>query len=113
MFLTTAFVAICLTAFGVAAARLLGDRGAARPDGWVLYVALMVAVFSPFWIPFVVLAYAAGRRAFTWQLVVAFAVVEGLSIPAMWAAFDAAQEVDLRYFTTSFATESFTLCKVH
>jgi len=83
--LATVFVAI--TCSGVLTFRY-GGTSFFEPTSlpW-FYVGFYTLVTTSLWVPSIFIAYAIGRRSFTTQLVVIFAVTELIAIFISWGAF--------------------------
>ena len=74
--LATSFVGICIGGMLPLGRRMTPNDQALI--GWVMFV------MSPFWVPFLYIAYAMGRRTLTLKTVLAFAVTELAAAIAAW-----------------------------
>jgi hypothetical protein len=83
LFFATAWVAITLSAF------LTSSRASTpRLSGGILEVLRILGVFGPCWLPFVLLAFALGRRRVTIRILLVFVAMEAAAaLGAMWLKF--------------------------
>ena len=87
MMLATGFLAIVMAGYGLAWQRFARHE-ATRDATWLLKLTFWgVAAYGPFWIPLTFVVYTLGRRALTVRMVIAFAIIEAISVPAMYLAF--------------------------
>jgi hypothetical protein len=73
IFIAIAFIAITL-------AGGLAVFSAYQPANWTIVAIAFFVVQSPFWVPMVFLAYAAGRRTMSVRILIAFAIAEGIAV---------------------------------